>query len=428
MFENLTPLEKKLVIVVGSLAPIMILFFGFTWFMDSYDANVSDIESLTSEIEVEDDKTKRGILAAQRQRYYRKISFPTSEGRTASLYDKWLVDVARQEVGMTCNDPVHKRGSSLNYRNKLVATRSVFTLKPTGTLSQLIKFLHIFYSADQLHRINGLTIKPESKSKPGQEPVYSGELTMDIKIETLSLVDGPRNIDSFPSWNIELAELEGYDTKILRRNIFGPANNVPVLKKPRRLEFDIAETEEKAKGKYKTIQISATDADKGDLLEFELLEPSGSENEFGLVLGDQPRTASQRRISLRVPMQSEAVNIPVLMAVSDSGLPAKRNEIKFNIEFIEPEKDEPKAEAKAVKSATLSVVKGFALAADGQWQAQVSGVTLGDLMLRSGESIKLDDEEWKVVEVERKCVTFEVGGKRKRFAQHCTLSEPLPEP
>ena len=55
-------------------------------------------------------------------------------------------------------------------------------------------------------------------------------------------------------------------------------------------------------------------------------------------------------------------------------------------------------------------------------------MTLGDLMLRSGESIKLDDEEWKVVEVERKCVTFEVGGKRKRFAQHSTLSEPLPEP
>ncbi len=425
MFENLSSREKTLAIIIGSLAPIFVLFFGFMWFMDRYETSADEIDDLMSQIEMQEDKTKRGVLAAQRQRYYRKTSLPSETSRAKNMYKNWLDDVIRLDVGMDYNGVTFQEGGKLVFERDTVAMRNSVTLRPKGTLQQLLKFLHVFYSADQLHRINKLSIKPVAIANRGKAPVLTGELQLDIEIEMLSLVDGPARMESFPAWKNEMAEVDEYGRKILARNIFGPANNKPVFEKPSGLEFVFAETEDDAVGKYKTIQIKATDADAENLLAFELIEESGSENEFGLVIGEQPRTASQRQISLRVPMQAKAVRIPVSLGVVDSGMPAKRNEIKFTIVFKPPEKDAPKTAPKpAAKFATMSSVKGLMREVDGRWVALVS-VQSESHKLGAGDLLKLDEKDWKVLDVNRRNITFEVDGETMTFGLNSFLSEPL---
>ena len=50
MFENMTPLEKRLSIVIGCLLPVFLLFVGFMWFLDKHHENDMKIANLESEI------------------------------------------------------------------------------------------------------------------------------------------------------------------------------------------------------------------------------------------------------------------------------------------------------------------------------------------------------------------------------------------
>jgi hypothetical protein len=426
MFENLSPREKMLAMVVGSLAPIMILFFGFMWFMDRYDTNSSEIDDLMSQIEIQEEKTRQGILAAQRQRYYRKTSLPAIQGRAKNAYKAWLDHVVLEEAGMTYDGVRFKEAGGLEFERDPVAIRSAMTLRPKATLPQLIKFLHAFYSADHLHRINKLSIKPVSKSNRGKAPILTGELQLDIEVEMLSLVDGPERMESFPVWENELPELDEYSQRILSRNIFGPANNAPAFKKPRKLEFTIAKSKEDADGKYETIQVEATDADADDLLAFELFQESGADESIAIELGDQPRTASKRKISLRIPKQHKATRIPISMGVVDDGMPAKSNEIKFTVVFKKPTVKPKKPDPVLVDLATLSFVKGLMKGVDGRWTALVF-VKSDPHKLAAGDSLELGKKEWKVVEVSKERVTFEIDGKRKTLGVDNALSDSSAE-
>ena len=194
------------------------------------------------------------------------------------------------------------------------------------------------------------------------------------------------------------------------------------------MKFVTVETEEKAQGKYETIQISATDADADDVLSFELLEISGEEG-HGIILGDQPRSASVRKISLRVPKKFEPTSIPISMRVTDDGLPAKSDEIKFSIVFEAPKKQGPKKETpkpKPVKFATQTYVRGLMKGNDGRWMAMLSNqINSETYQLAVGDSLDLDDQEWKVVSVDEDRVTFDVGGDRRSYTTDLSLAEPL---
>lgn len=428
MFDNLSPLEKKLAICVGALVPVVLLFLGFFWFMDSYDANANEIAALEAQIEEQDQKTKAGILASQRQRYYRKVSLPSKQSVTRSLYNDWLTNLVRKDCGMTFNGVIFKDSSSIIYERYKIASREVFSLKPKGTLPQVIEFLYRFHSADHLHRINKLTIRPLTKSVRGKKSVLTGEVTLSLEIETLQLVDGPQNLASFPAFNRELPPIDQYKETILARNIFGPANNAPKLEKPKSLKHTIAKSAKDADGKYVTIQIAATDIDKEDVLSFEIVEESGKESSVkGIVLGDQPITSSQRKISLRVPMQFEPKTIPLTVAVSDDGMPAKGDEIKFSVVFSPPKKSGPPAkDPDPIDLATLTFVRGLMRGVDGKWKALVFVQTKAEShQLAAGDTLSLDDKEWKVVDVNKKQVTFEVDGVQKSYSTNSSLSKPL---
>ena len=428
MFANMNPRERILAITVGSLLPIAVLFMAFLWFMERFDSNISEIESLEAQVEKQDEIKRLGILASQRQGYYRKVSMPKTERHTRSVYSAWLENLVVKESGLSFDGVKFKDGVSVVYERDRVARRISFTVRPKGTLPQLIKFLHEFYSADHLHRINKLLIKPVTDTKRGKT-VLTDQLQMDIDIETLSLVEGPDNIEEFPVWKKELPTVDQYTQRILPRNIFGPKNNAPSLKKPTNLKFTIAKSEEAAVGKYETIQISVTDADPDNIMSFQLLEESGQDQNYGLILTEQPRSASVRKISLRVPKQAKACRIPVSVEVVDDGLPSKSDQMKFTVVFAEPKKDIPKKKPKLAKQASLTQVIGLMKNRAGAWVARIQTPTsVESLELAQGDSIKIDKVDWKVVEVTRKTVTFDAAGEQKTFGMRSLLDDPMPNP
>ncbi|WP_148618808.1 hypothetical protein [Mariniblastus fucicola] len=423
--------EKTLALVVGSLAPIFILFFAFLWFMDRYEGNEEEIDDLTAQVEAQETKKMRGMAASQRQGYYRKVSLPVGTSRARSIYKTWLDDLVLKESGMSYDGVRFKEGGEIAYEGEAVATRNAFTVKPRGTLQQLVAFLHGFYSADHLHRINKLTIKPVTKSNRGKDPILTGELQMEVEIETLSLVDGPVNIVEFPVWRRELPAADDYTRNILSRNIFGPANNLPSFEKPKRsdLEFTIAASEKDAEGKYETVQIEAADADADDLLAFELIEKSGDDSNVKVVLGDQPRTASYRKMRLRIPKQTKPVRIPVSMRVVDDGLPSKSDEINFTISFVAPEVKEvekPKDPPKPIEFAEHTYVRGLMSGGDGRWVVMLfNQIKSESHKLAAGDTVDIDGLTWTVIEVSKNLVTFEVDGDEKTFESGRSLADPL---
>jgi len=256
----------------------------------------------------------------------------------------------------------------------------------------------------------------------------TGELQMEFEIETLSLVDAADSIESFPVWSRELPKVENYSDRILARNIFGPANNKPSFKDPRKLKFTIAKSADDASGKFVTVQVAAEDADKDDLLAFELLSETSE-----ALLGDQPRTASVRQISLRVPQQSAPITIPISMKVSDDGLPAKEDTIDFKVVFEAPRIDKkpgpkpPKPKPVPIEYIKHTYVRGLVKGRDGRWVAiivnQLTSQSLQKLAI--DDSIEVDGDTWKVVGVDKKSVTFEVNGERRSFQNGSNLAEPM---
>jgi hypothetical protein len=433
MLDSLNEREKKLAIIAAAVVPLFLFGLTFLWFLDKYDTNARAIDDLTGQIEREREKTKQGILAAQRQRYYRKASLPKRKSEARSVYKRWLADVTQKEFGLV--QISSSDAGRLEHEGDLIATRDTFKLRPKATLPQLLSFLHAFYSADHLHRINSLSIKPLKKQVRGKETVLTGQLQLTLDIEVLSLTDGPRNMESFPAWTREMPSLDDYKQSILARNIFGPANNLPSIDKPRGLVFKVTQASDKESAstgsqdlpwkfvssrQTKSVKISATDADEKDLLSFELVESSID----GAELGKQPATASVRNIVLDIPPMKPG-SYPMKFLVKDSGMPPKSSELEFEIVFEEEKAKPKKPEEPPILMATETYVRGF-MGGDGRWKALIHEMpTAKTHWVFEGDSITLDDRDWKATSVTRSSITFEVDGESKTFERDCKLSEPV---
>ena len=437
MFENMSDRERVLAISVASLLPIFLVFFGFLWFMDRYEGNASTLDRLDTELQAEEDKTRQVMRASERQNYYRKISLPANTNRARIVYRSWLDDLITKKSGMTHFGVKYRNDiGGLIHDRDTIAKREIFSSRPQGTLPQLITFLHEFYSADHLHRINKLSIKPVPKPSRGGKLEPTDKLQIELEIETLSMSDAADSIETFPLFQRQLEGIDSYNGRILARNLFGPANNQPTLEKPRKLKFSAAKEDEDVSDKYVTVKVSAKDLDKGDRLSFELLDASqGAVSEAPaakVVLGQQPRSASVRTISLKVPQQKAPTTIPVSMKVRDNGLPAKEDTIDFEVVFeaakvVKKEKSEPKAEPLPVEHAEQTYVRGIVKGKDGRWLALIVEQLKSQSMKKLGvdDTIEIDGVTWKVVSIDRKAVTFEVDGEQLSFVNGSSLAEPL---
>ena len=129
-----------------------------------------------------------------------------------------------------------------------------------------------------------------------------------------------------------------------------------------------------------------------------------------------------------MPKQFKRTRIPVTVRVVDDGLPAKSDEIDLMVAFDPPTKktEEKKDPPKLMAEAAMTNVIGLMRGTDKRWVARIHLPTkLRSEEFGEGDSITVDGKKWKVVEVTKDYVTFEIAGERKSFRVESNLSQPL---
>jgi len=416
MMDNLTQREKTLVwLTVGALV-VSFLFGGFFWFLNSYNDNVTVIQGVQSRISDQESKTLQGIQAGKRKRYYIETS-PSSVVSDAKIqYIAWLKKTFREDIGVNLNRVDPGKNAKLKFESKVVAEQMSFTIRPTLKLEQLVSFLNAFYSVDSLHRIRSLTLTPKTQAA-GRKRTRTGELTASIEIQVLSLPDGVEQRELKQIFRDPGISPEKAFNTIVRRDVFGAANNSPTLK--------VNKSSSYTSGKSISIKVSASDADEEDKLSMELLESEVSEAD--LQIDSNGKTGK-----LIIPGQP-AGKYTFVIRVTDNGLPSKFTDEEVVIAFKEPKKPKakekkppkPPAQKKALETRITANLKN----ADGSWTVLIKSRMDGkSYRLKSGESFKLDNRSWEVLEITRVSATFFVDGQEVVVKRGVAFSEvDLPE-
>ena len=413
MFENMSARERLLAIVVGALVPISVAFIAVFWFIDKYSSNNMEFLSLTEQVSSEKEKTSLAIKANQRRIYYRSVSLPANLVDASNEYQTWLKKLVRDEIKMDFKSVTPRDGGEIKFKNKLIGRTKTFTLLATADLQQLSQFLYEFYSVDLLHRINSIKIIPLTTGTGNEKRVRSGKLSVIITVEAVSMVDADEEREFTENYRELALTAEQYQEALLRRNVFGPANNTPtVAARPSPSNYS---------GTDVTVTVTGDDADKNDLLTFELIESSVEGAK--LVQNDD----QSRRASLEIPGQT-AGKYTFKLGVSDNGFPSKTNEAELTVTFKDrvvaaPPKPAPPKEKYSF--AKFTSIKGIVKGVDGIWRVWIKVLPTGErYQLKAGESFELDDKQWKVNEVESGRTVLQVDNQLLTFFNTDFLDSP----
>ena len=292
-------------------------------------------------------------------------------------------------------------GSRLRSGNNIIGESWLVEVSTSGTLAELNDFLSKFYQLDILHRINSMTLKPENEPRTSK-PVRSGLIMVKMKLEFLSLQTG-KNRDGFDDFRKNLANAETNYQPILRRNIFGPANSEPVISASNKTTIE-------GRGKPYSFPITAKDANKNDLLKFELAETSVED----AVLTQAKGT---KRATFEMPEMPPGT-YKFKVKVSDNGFPVKSSTKEFTVTVDKKPPAESKTAERPVSKPEevdyiqLVKVTGITSNRDGKLEVWVSVGPTGERhRLSVGESFQLGDKEYKLKSIENGEATFTGDGK-----------------
>jgi Tfp pilus assembly protein PilO len=156
---------------------------------------------------------------ADRMAVWEKQSLPSDLEQAQSLYRAWLREAVERAgfrgVKFDPSEPQSRRGAYTMLR---------ISIQCQGSLEQLVRFLHDFYSAGYLHKISLLTVAPDNNDK--------GAMQLAISVQALSLPEAEykNKLNPEPSGRLAAAELASYRDPIVKRNLFA-AYSPPVAKR-----------------------------------------------------------------------------------------------------------------------------------------------------------------------------------------------------
>lgn len=418
MLQNMSRRERILALVVAGSLPLLGLLWGVTTFTRTYYARQAKIRELQQQIESENLRQMNAELAQQRRRYYRARSLPTNLNLARIEYDKWLTEIAERRAQMELESTGKGRADNFKVRypagNRQVDVYEIveFKLRGKGTLGQLTTLLTEFYKLDLMHRINGITITPVTKSAGGAgAEILTGQLKIDMDISVVSLVDADREYDFVSQLTSNRREWDEWVQPILARNIFGPANNPPEISQSNR-SF---ETEKPIE-----ISLQGEDPDENDALNFEFL--SGD-----LEGGELEQRGGDRRAVLKFPPQPEG-RYEARVRVTDNGFPPKSIEKNIAFNVNPPRREEvrvepPKPKFKHAQAAVIRAVLQDASGADVCWiEVETTGKSH---KVRVGEAFELDEKTWTVRRIEARQVTIQVDDLLNVYKLGGRLDSPL---
>ena len=211
MTSNRDTLRQKL--LYGALAVIGVLYVGDVGYRKLYeepiqnaDRKFSGINERLKKQKLSNAKAKQAVKQVDKLQV---IALPRNLEMARSTYQSWLLQLVND-----CQLDAPKVDSSspapFSYRRQLLYNRFTFTLRGRGNLHQVTQFLHRFYSADHLHKIQSLSLAPSG-----------GKLDMNASIEALSLPGANREskLSEQTADRLAFADLSSY-RRIASRNLF----------------------------------------------------------------------------------------------------------------------------------------------------------------------------------------------------------------
>ena len=412
-FEKMTPREQKLAIAVLCLVPAALLFMSVFWVIGKYGENNQEFMSLSAALSSEEDRELSAIKAERRRNYYNSVSLSPRFVDAGNDYLIWLKTLLN-DTNLNYKTFNSRNAGEIRQNNQVIGEKKKFSFTATGKLDEVTEFLTRFYSVDTLHRINSMKITPGNESGGKNKKVRTGKLSVNFVIEIAALSTAEDNPEFAKNVRVLARDKADYRAAILRRNIFGPANNIPTISaRPSSSYTSMSDAR---------ITVTGKDADDNDKLSFEVVESDVEGAELAASSG-------KRSTRLTVPGQ-KAGTYNVKLRVTDSGFPPKESFADVKVTFkdkVVKKKEEPKPK-KAFIHAKETRITGITRLRDGNWQVWIKVRTTGEkYKLLVGESFELDKHDWVVESIQPHSAVFLVDGKQLKFNDRVTFDKPLGE-
>ena len=223
--------ERTLALGLGIMVALLLLYWGFGQYQFMFDTRESTLTRLRSDVSKNETKMVLIRKKITQRKELEKRSLPTDDTDAHTLYQEWLWSLVGGKLGEPSVGPVTSVGRPKSF--DVLA----FQVKGKGSLEQVIKVLYDFYSANHLHQITSLNIKPIEKS---------GMLDLDMKVEAVMLPGTNRKheLTSEKGDNLVLSSFADYEKAIVGRNLFAeykpPTRNEPVVARAVEPGLDLA--------------------------------------------------------------------------------------------------------------------------------------------------------------------------------------------
>lgn len=390
--------ERMLAIVVGCLGLVLALWFGWSYVDGQFRTRRDRIQGLEREIGNFQRQVMQSQMAVKKLGDYEARSLPPNAEEAKSLYQDWLLTKIK-EAGFT--EPQVRALSSREERDLYVEHN--FQITGKATLRQSVDFLHAIYSADYLHRITTLLLKPLKDSR---------QLEVTINIDAVSLLTAPNApaLHQLKSQRLALPTKEKYYEVILGRNLFGPQNQPP--------KVSLSGSKDLTINRPASVSVKATDPDPDDKVSYKALELPAPEAKFN------ERTGQLDWIPDKLGKYK------LVVEVQDNGYPRKpvKQEIALNV--VEPRDDRPPPRPAGFDQSKFTVLSGV-IEVDGERQIWLHNRTQRDGMLKLGigDAFEVGTIKGTVESIGLTDFTFvSDDGKVRRLAKGGSLHEATEAP
>jgi hypothetical protein len=386
-----TSRERLFAIIAGFVGTLVISFFVYSWIAGQFATRAKDKAKLLDEIKKFDRTAMLGAAAARKIAQAEERSLPANPEIARTRYQSWLV--TEMEACELIEPDVHFMSAAGN--DKDVFVKQTFAVEASGTLPQLVKLLHAFYSVDWLHRITRLTLRPVKDSKL---------LDIGMQIEALSLRKAA-NVDKLQprtSHRLMLATSDDYYDVIVGRNLFGPKNNEP--------KITISGATDVFLPREVELTAKFEDPDWLDQVQFQLVKSPSPDAKLDPVTG---------KFTWK---PTEEGNFEFVIQGVDDGFPARRSqELKFT---VNAKPQPPPVERGPVFDFAKYTMLSAVLDVDGQGEVWLHVRPTGQMvMLHQGDQFEIGTVKGTVAEIGEFDFSFDFEGKRKKLSRGDTLDQ-----
>ena len=387
--------ERMLAVAVGCLGAILALWFGWAYVDGQFRTRRQKVEGLEREIAGFKRQVMQSQVAVRKLGEYEDRSLPPNAEEAKSLYQDWLL--ARiKEAGFV--EPQVQANASKKQGELYVEHN--FEITGKASLRQAVDLLHSIYSADYLHRITTLTLKPVKDSR---------QLNVTINIDAASMTTAPEAtaLHQHKSQRLALQTKEDYYAAILGRNLFGPQNQPP--------KVSINGSKDLPINRAASLAVKGTDPDPDDKVTYRLVEAPAPEAKFDEKTGQLIWTPK------------ELGKYKLVVEVQDNGYPRRpvRQEIALNVVEARPETRPPPG----FDQSKFTVLSGV-IEVDGERQIWLHNRTRQDgmLKLRVGDDFEIGSIKGVIESIGLTDFTFVSDGKLRKLAKGGVLHEATEEP